>query len=158
MGWTMNSGLDRRLSRLEKSNNKDAPLELRAWFGERLTDEERAELARRAAMPQEPYTPPTDADLDAWGPDFREWWRARHFRDGTSRFARDTVKRDDALGLTLIAEYREGDNGSRLPVYNIRSDRYRALPQHRMPDDDGDETAWVAAFDVIVAELRYNQG
>jgi hypothetical protein len=154
----MNSGLDRRLSRLEKSNNKDAPLELRAWFGERLTDEERAELARRAATPKDPFIPPTDADLDACGADFRQWWRERCFPDGTSRFARDTVKRDDALGLTLIAEYREGDDGARLPVYSIRSDRYRALPHHLMPDDAGDETAWVAAFDVIVAELRYNQG
>jgi hypothetical protein len=154
----MNSNFDRRLSRLERSNNKDAPLELRAWFGERLTDEERAELARRAALPEEPFIPPTDEDLDAWGPDFRQWWRERFFSDGTSRFERDTVKRDDALGLTLIAEYREGEDGARLPVYSIRSDRYRALPQHLMPDDAGDETAWVAAFDVIVAELQNSGG
>jgi hypothetical protein len=154
----MNSGLDRRLSRLEKSSSKDASLELRAWFGERLTDEERAELARRAALPKEPYTPPTEADMAEWPADFRQWWRARVFPDGTSRFARDTLKRDDALGLTLIAEYREGEDGARLPVYSIRSDRYRALPQHLMPDDAGDETAWVAAFDVIVAELQNSGG
>jgi hypothetical protein len=103
-----------------------------------------------SSKPASALTPPTDAELDAWGPDFRQWWRERVFRDGMSRFARDTIKRDDALGLSLIAEYREAPDGSRLPDYDIRSDRPQALPHHLMPDDAGDEVAWSAAFDVIV--------
>jgi hypothetical protein len=65
-----------RLERLEARRPIGLSLELRAWLGHRLTDEERAELE---AMPVELYLAPTEKDMADWSPEMREWWSGRGY-------------------------------------------------------------------------------
>jgi hypothetical protein len=65
-----------RLERLEARRPIGLSLEFRAWLGQRLTDEERAELE---AMPVEPYLAPTEEDMARWSPEMREWWGGRGY-------------------------------------------------------------------------------
>lgn len=65
----MSKAIERRLKAVE-SGNDDIPLEVRAWLGQMLTDTEKAILA---AMPDEPYIPPTKAALALMPHDVREW-------------------------------------------------------------------------------------
>jgi hypothetical protein len=65
-----------RLERLEARRPIGVSLELRAWLGHRLTDEERAKME---AMPVETYVPPTEEDMARWSPEIREWWGERGY-------------------------------------------------------------------------------
>jgi hypothetical protein len=60
---------------LEAQSGSVLALKARAWLGHTLTGAERAELA---AIPDEPYRKPTEADMAGWSPELREWLRAKN--------------------------------------------------------------------------------